>query len=99
MATPRITVTTTKGDDGEPTEVLLYVNPEGRDLLVRELMRLDPTNEHFHLMGASWGVGNLREIAYAADETALPHLKVLFRLDEWDQQYFPHVMKDDDASA
>jgi len=26
-------------------------------------------------------------------------VKVMLRLDEWDSQYFPHVMKDDDASA
>ena len=43
MAQPRITVTIAGG------EARLYVNPEGRDLLVKELQRLNEKSEHFHL--------------------------------------------------
>jgi predicted AlkP superfamily pyrophosphatase or phosphodiesterase len=40
---PRITINTTK--DGE---IEIWLNPAGRDVLVRELLALNEKSEHFH---------------------------------------------------
>jgi hypothetical protein len=32
------------------------------------------------------------------NETVIQHVKMMFRPDAWDEQYFPHVMKDDASS-
>ncbi|MCK1652790.1 hypothetical protein IVA88_15280 [Bradyrhizobium sp. 149] len=71
----------------------LWLNPEGRDLLVRELLALNATNEHFHLMPSE--VPSDVEVStrpYRPDDKLLGYGKVLFRLDEWDAQHFPHVL-------
>jgi hypothetical protein len=71
----------------------LWLNPEGRDLLVKELLALNATNEHFHLMPSE--VPSDVEVStrpYRPDDKLLAYGKVLFRLDEWDAQHFPHVL-------
>lgn len=72
----------------------LWLNEEGRDLLVRELQALDMRNEHFQL--GSWeGAGadlQLSTRAYRPTDTVLEAGKVMLRTDEWDRTYFPHVM-------
>ena len=46
---PKSRSPTQRAKIGEPDELLLYVNPEGRDLLIKvELQRLDERSDHFH---------------------------------------------------
>jgi hypothetical protein len=85
---PRVTINLTS--DGE---LEIYLNPEGRDLLIKELQALDKGNEHFH-MGTDdqyfEGI-ELSKHPYRSNDRILDRAKVLFRLDEWDRRYYPHV--------
>ena len=94
MAKPRITIAYTKGDDGQPDEVLFYLNPEGRDLLVNELNRLNERSEHFHLQDEDWsGEVPLQVKAYVPErEHVVSAAKMMLRPDHWDAEYFPHVL-------
>jgi hypothetical protein len=99
MAKPRITITYTKGKKGELDEVLFYMNPEGRDLLVKELNHLDERSDHLHMQPEEWG-GELplQMKAYRPGEEELVwSAKMMLRLDEWDREYFPHVIEDGEA--
>ena len=87
---PRITVNLTAAGDFE-----IWLNPAGRDLLVRELQRLNEKNEHFHLGPASIGEVEVSSVPYRSDDKVLEFGKVLFRTDDWDQIYFPHVLPKD----
>ena len=74
-------------------EFELWLNPEGRDLLVKELLALSETNEHFHLMPSE--VPSDVEVStrfYRPTDKLLEYGKVMFRLDEWDAKHFPHVL-------
>jgi hypothetical protein len=75
-------------------EFELWLNEEGRDLLVRELQALNEKNDHFHLMPKDWGGGeiDLSIKAYRETDRIVSSGKVLFRTDDWDQTHFPHVM-------
>ncbi|MFM9943074.1 MAG: hypothetical protein ACKVP7_26700 [Hyphomicrobiaceae bacterium] len=87
---PRITLSV--GKDGE---FELWINPEGRDLLVRELLALNAEHDHFHLFPPAWWEHAEVPIslkAYRASDQVLTTGKVLFRPDEWDREYFPHVL-------
>ncbi len=97
MVKPRITIAYTKGDDGEPDEVLFYLNPEGRDLLVNELKHLDERSDHFHLQDEDWsGEVPLQVKAYVpGQEHVVSAAKVMLRPDHWDAEYFPHVLSDE----
>ena len=97
MSKPRITIAYTKSETGEPDEVLLYLNPEGRDLLVNELSRLDERSDHFHLQDEDWsGEVPLQTKAYAPErEQVVFAAKVMLRPDHWDAEYFPHVLSDE----
>jgi hypothetical protein len=100
MAKPRITFVVKKDERGEPVEVYLYVNPEGRDQLVGELQHLSEQSDHFHMQPDELTAEVLiRDVPYEAGEIIPWHVKVMFRTDEWDRQYFPHVIKDDGAGA
>jgi hypothetical protein len=93
MNKPRITVVVKKDENGELAEVFFYLNPEGRDRLVAELQHLSEASDHFHMEPEAWAMDvPLRMISYEADETLPNHVKMMFRTDEWDRQYFPHVM-------
>jgi|tagenome__1003787_1003787.scaffolds.fasta_scaffold12943338_1 hypothetical protein len=83
---PRITVNLTASGEFE-----IWLNPEGRDLLVRELQRLDERSEHFHLAPDNMGEVELSTRAYRPTDTVISWGKVLLRTDEWDRQHFPHV--------
>ena len=97
MAKPRITVAYTKGEDGELAEVLLYLNPEGRDLLIKELSHLSERSDHFHLQDEDWsGEVPLQVKAYVPErEQIVSAAKVMLRPDHWDAQYFPHVLSNE----
>ncbi|MEQ1617457.1 MAG: hypothetical protein ABL883_03810 [Terricaulis sp.] len=102
MAKPRITFAVKKDEQGEPVEIYLYLNAEGRDQLVSELQHLDERSDHFHMHPEDEPNPEvpMRAIAYLPSEETVPyHVKVMSRPDEWDRQYFPHVMKDDEPSA
>lgn len=72
---PRITINLSGG------ELQSWLNPEGRDLLVRQLQCLSEASDHFHIHEIiEWG-------------------KVLFRPDEWDARYFPHVLDEPEQSG
>lgn len=75
-------------------EFELWLNPEGRDLLVKKLLALSELNEHFHLMPSE--VPSDVEVStrrYRPNDRLLEYGKVLFRLDEWDAQHFRHVLE------
>jgi hypothetical protein len=100
MARPRITVVVKKDEGGESAEVYFYLNPEGRDQLVAELQHLSERSDHFHMQPDELVAEvPLRAVPYESGEIIPWHVKMMFRTDDWDRQYFPHVMKDDDASA
>ncbi len=71
----------------------MWLNPEGRDLLVKELQAMTEANEHFHFGPAPVGEVEVCTTAYRSDDKVLEWGKVYFRLDEWDQKHFSHVLK------
>ncbi|WP_421730310.1 hypothetical protein [Brevundimonas sp.] len=88
-AAPRITFT--RATDGL---LEIWLNPQGRDLLVEQLLRLSPNDDHHHIMpeGDAFADIPTRSIAYVPGDEVFEFGKVLFRLDEWDAEYFPHVL-------
>ena len=80
--------------DGNPGELCIWMNPEGRDKLVKLLQELTPQWEHSHLLARSWGLSELAldEVAYRDGAKVLGAVKVQLRLDEWDAQFAPHVL-------
>ena len=91
----RITINTNK--DGE---LEIWLNESGRDLLVRELQRLDERHEHFHLMPEDHdGELPLRNRPYQEGDQIVEWGKVLFRTDAWDAEYFPHVLDETEGSS
>jgi hypothetical protein len=88
---PRITISTSAAG-----ELHIYLNEEGRDLLVRELLRLDKRNDHFHLGTYETAEIEMSDIAYGSTDVIIDAAKVLFRPDEWDRRYFPHVFGKND---
>jgi hypothetical protein len=87
---PRITMNLAAGGVLE-----IWLNEEGRDLLVRNLQALNETNEHFHLAPSNLGDVEVSTRAYRPTDNVLAYGKVLFRSDEWDRSSFPHVLGDD----
>lgn len=87
-ATPRITLTRDKDDNFQ-----LWLNPEGRDLLVNELLGLSATSDHIHVEPAYMEPElAFRTVAYQEGDTVMSWGKILFRPDQWDEEHFPHVM-------
>jgi hypothetical protein len=84
---PRITVNLTANGEFE-----IWINEKGRDLLVQELQGLNEQNDHFHLGPAEIGEVEVSARSYRPDDKIIEYGKVLFRTDEWDKQYFPHVL-------
>jgi hypothetical protein len=88
MAPPRITLSLAADGLFE-----MWLNPEGRDLLVQKLQALTIKNEHFHLGPAPIGELEVAAKAYREGDRVLEWGKVYLRTDEWDEKYFPHVLK------
>jgi hypothetical protein len=82
----RITINLTA--DGE---LEVWLNEEGRDLLVQELQHLSEKSDHFHFGPVDIGEVEVRSRPYRPDDKILEFGKVYFRPDAWDRQYFPHV--------
>ena len=72
-------------------ELEIWLNPEGRDLLVKELQGLSETNDHFHLGPSPFGEVEISNRPYRPNDKVLEYGKVLFRTDAWDVKHFPHV--------
>jgi hypothetical protein len=72
----------------------IWLNELGRDLLIRELENLSAKNDHFHIGPAGSRELEVSSRAYRSDDKLIEYGKVLFRTDEWDEQYYPHVMVD-----
>ena len=70
----------------------IWLNEKGRDLLVRELQRLNERNDHFHFGPEETREGVVSSIGYRPNDKLLEHGKVLFRTDAWDREYYPHVL-------
>jgi hypothetical protein len=89
---PRITISRSKDGEFE-----IYLNPAGRDLLVRELQHLSENSDHFHFMPDDMdGEVPARSRAYREGDEVMQWGKVLFRPDEWDARYYPHVLDEAD---
>jgi len=86
---PRITISLRQ--DGE---LEIFVNESGRDLLLAELSHLSRDSDHFHLGVGEHSEVELQPVAYKDGETLIEQAKVMFRPDDWDREYFPHVMAD-----
>jgi hypothetical protein len=73
-------------------EFEMYLNDEGRNVLIRELQSLNERAEHFHL--GAWGDAEIKlsRNAYRPTDKIIGAAKILFRTDEWDRQYYPHVL-------
>jgi hypothetical protein len=89
QAEPRITIS--RKPDGE---LEIWLNAPGRDRLVRELQALSESNDHFHLGPEEHG-GEVpvRLKAYREGDEIIDWAKILFRPDDWDAEYFPHVLE------
>jgi hypothetical protein len=83
----RITINLTAGGEFE-----IWLNEQGRDLLIHELQGLSEKNDHFHFGPKSTGEVEVLSTAYRPNDKILERGKVLFRTDTWDRQYFPHVL-------
>jgi hypothetical protein len=69
-----------------------WLNPDGRDVLVKELQGLSETNDHFHLGSRPIGEVQVSGRRYRSDDQLLEYGKILFRTDDWDAKHFPHVV-------
>ncbi len=84
---PRVTIVMNNGT----LEILL--NEEGRDLLVRELTSLSKKRDHFHLQPhGQFDEVPLQVKPYREGDQVIEYGKILLRPDDWDAQYFPHVL-------
>ena len=94
MSKPRITFALEKTDDA-PGELRIYLNPEGRNLLVKELAHRSEESDHFHLQDEDWAIEvPLQTRAYVPDrESIVDAVKIMLRPDEWDREYFSHVLE------
>jgi len=75
-------------------ELEIWLNEEGRDLLVRELVGLSERSDHFHLGTFEGAEVAIRALPYRPTDILLHAGKVSLRPDEWDRTHFPHVMED-----
>lgn len=90
---PRITIS--RGKDGF---FQIWLNPTGRDLLVRELQALSREHDHFHIMPEDMRPElPARNRPYEEGDEVIEWGKVLFRPDEWDKRHFPHVFDEADV--
>jgi hypothetical protein len=70
----------------------MWLNEQGRDLLVRELRHLSEKWDHFHLGPAETGEVVISSRPYRPNDKVFEYGKVYLRTDAWDKEYFPHVL-------
>ncbi len=86
---PRITINSDR--DGQ---LEIWLNEAGRDLLVRELQRLNERSDHFHFGPEELdGEVPVQSRAYRDGDQIIEWGKVMLRFDDWDARHFPHVLK------
>jgi hypothetical protein len=73
----------------------IWLNEQGRDLLVRELQHLSDKSDHFHLGPADTSEVVVSSCPYRPDDRVLEHGKIYLRPDAWDKEHFPHVLGGD----
>jgi hypothetical protein len=73
-------------------ELEIWLNEEGRDLLVRELQQLSEHSDHFHFGPAPAGEVEVSSVPYRSGDQILEYGKVYFRTEAWDREHFPHVL-------
>ena len=59
---------------------------------VKALQGLSETNDHFHLGPSGFAEIAVSNRPYRSSDKLLEYGKILFRIDAWDAQYFPHVL-------
>lgn len=84
---PRITINMSA--DGE---LEIWLNEQGRDLLVRELRAMSEKSDHFHLATIDGAEIKLNDRAYRPTDKIMHSTKVYFRPDDWDRRHFPRVI-------
>lgn len=85
---PRFTISLSKNNVIE-----LYINEIARDILIQQLTGLNKTSDHVHL-SANWPAEiELSEKKYTSSDTVFTEAKILLRPDEWDKEYYPHVLE------
>ena len=88
---PRITICI-----DENGGVDLYFNEAGRALFIKELAALDRSNDHFHLAPDEILADvTTQDIPYPGDHTSHAWGKVSLRPDDWDREFFPHVLNEE----
>jgi hypothetical protein len=73
-------------------ELQIWLNSEGREVLIKALQGLSETNDHFHLGPSGFAKVAVSNCPYRSSDKLLEYGKILFRTDAWDAQYFPHVL-------
>ncbi len=87
MKRPRITFSRSKDGFLE-----IWLNPEGRDFLVKELQALRPDWDHVHI---GWDMEiDADSVPYRPEDEVMDWGKIYLRLDEWDEKYYPHVLQE-----
>jgi hypothetical protein len=84
---PRITFNVTTDGEFE-----LWLNEQGRDLLMHELQNLSEESDHFHFGTWEGAEVQVQATPYRPTDTVLEYGKIYFRTDAWDEKYFPHVI-------
>jgi len=84
---PRITLLRT--DEGV---IELFFNEAGKALLISEIGRLGETNDHLHMSTEGYAEIELSEIPYRPTDEVIGDMKLLFRTDDSDREFFPHVL-------
>jgi hypothetical protein len=73
-------------------EFEMWLNPEGRDIVVKELQGLSETNDHFRFGPKTFSEVEVANRPYRSDDKLLMRGKILFRTDAFDAEFFPHVL-------
>lgn len=85
-------ITFSMSDDGQ---IEIWLNEAGRDKLVELLQSLDRDHEHFRLAPTGYDMDcAVSEVPYRKTDRVFSWGKVLFRTDDWDREYFPHVVSE-----
>lgn len=93
MSKARITIELSE-DGGPSGSEDMYLNEKGRALLIERLQSLSEKNDHFHLFASEWGGPGdpLRLKPYMENAATAGALKVSYRTDKVDEEYFPHLL-------
>lgn len=73
----------------------MWLNESGRDLLVQELQNLNRENDHIHLTAAGPFDLELSDVPYRQDDKCLDFGTILLRPEDWDEEFYPHVLSSD----